>query len=490
MLLKLAGAFALALLAPAGMHAQQPVTPVTVQGTVFDSLSRTPLANALVQFVREGGEPGFASVTTGSDGKFALKLEPGKWIAGFTHPLVDSLMIELPVRRVDDGSHPGPRVALAIPSSRTLLLAFCGRQTEDSAGVLQGYVRRAPEESRLDSGGVYVQWMEMQIGRKGVERDLPTLRAVVNPDGSYHVCGVPANTEAAVWAQRGAASTGLVTALIPESGIARLDLTLDPLATQEVPFLRDSATVNDSPPLLPGEKLRPAPKVGAARFSGVVGDAKGRPLETARARIIGRRPAKTNGAGVFVLDSLALGTQTLEVRALGYVPVSRLVNVTATAPPDTIRMTSIKALLDTIRVTGTRVYNADMNGFEMRRRGGMGRYISREDIDRRRPYDFTSLLYSVPGTRVSFRAGQVSVAMRGTFGNCTPAIYIDGFQQMLDYESDLNFLVQPDEIEGVEIYNSGASTPAQFSGRGELGCGSIVVWTRLRPRAFKVPEKP
>ena len=488
--MKLATAFALVLLAPVGLHAQQPVTPVTVQGTVFDSLSRAPLANALIQFVHAGGAPGFASATTGSDGKFVVELEPGKWIAGFTHPLVDSLMIELPVRRVDVGVSSNPRVTLAIPSSRTLLLAFCGKQRDDSAGVLQGYVRRAPEESRLDSGDVYVQWIEMQIGRKGIERDLPTLRARVNPDGSYRVCGVPANTEAAVWAQRGAASTGLVTAMIPKSGIARFDLTLDPLATHEVVFLRDSGAVADSTPLLPGEKLRPAPKVGAARLSGVVRDTKGKPLETARARIIGRRPAKTNGAGVFVLDSLALGTQTLEVRALGFVPVSRLVNVTDAAVPDTIRMTSIKAMLDTIKVIGERVYNADVNGFEMRRRGGMGRYISRQDIDRQRPYEFTNLLYSIPGMRVSFRAGHVSVATRGVVGYCTPAIFLDGFQQNLDYESDLNFLVQPDEIEGVEIYTSGPSTPAQFTGHGGMGCGSIVVWTRQRPREFKAPVKP
>ena len=488
--MKLAAAFAIALLAPAGMHAQQGVTPVVVQGTVFDSLSRTPLANAIVQFVHEGDAPGFASATTEVDGKFVVKLEPGKWIAGFSHPLVDSLMIELPVRRVDVGVSSNLRVTLAIPSSRTLLLAFCGKQAEDSAGVLQGYVRRAPEKSRLDSGGVYVQWMEMQIGRKGIERDLPTLRARVNSDGSYRVCGVPANTEVAVWAQRGAASTGLVTAMLPKSGIARLGLVLDPLATHDVVFLRDSGAVADSTQLLPGENLRPAPKVGAARFSGVVGDANGKPLETARARIIGRRPEKTNGAGMFVLDSLALGTQTLEVRALGFVPVSRLVNVTDAAAPDTIRMTSIKAMLDTIRVIGERVYNADVNGFEMRRRGGMGRYVSREDIDRRRPYEFTNLLYGVPGMRVNFRAGHVSVAMRGVVGTCTPAIFLDGFQQILDYESDLNFLVQPDEIEGVEIYTSGPSTPAQFTGRGGTGCGSIVVWTRQRPREFKLPEKP
>jgi len=483
-------ALALAVLLPAGLCAQQPA-PVRVQGTVFDSLTRTPIAHALVQFARENGDPGVVSDSTSADGKFTVLLPPGAWIAGFMHPRLDSLMIELPARRVEVVPGKRVRVVLAIPSRRRLMQVLCGAQKEDSVGVLQGYVFRAPQQATLDSGGVYVQWTEIQIGQGGVRSDMLTLRASVSPDGSYRACGVPANTQAVVWAQRGTASTGLIETEIPKYGIARQDLVLDPEATREIAAPSDSAIVEEPTPLLPGELLRPLPRVGSARFSGVVRDVGGKVLENARARIIDHRPARTNGAGVFVLDSLAQGTQTLEVRALGYVPESRVVNVTAGAPPDTIRLTSLKAMLDTVRVTAERVFDADVNGFEQRRRSGVGRYFSHEDIARRHPPDFTHVMYGMPFVRVEFRGDTASLSMRGTIGRCSPAVFLDGIEQFLETESDLTFLVQPEDIAGVEIYTSGALTPAQFWSRAQSqGCGSIMVWTQARRPNPRLPEKP
>ena len=45
--------------------------------------------------------------------------------------------------------------------------------------------------------------------------------------------------------------------------------------------------------------------------------------------------------------------------------------------------------------------------------------------------------------------------------------------------ADLNSLVQPDELVGMEVYTP-SMTPAEF--RTKVGCGTIVVWT-------KAPEK-
>jgi hypothetical protein len=487
---KFATSLTLAMLLPAGLCAQQPA-PIRVQGTVFDSLSRTPIAHALVQFARANGDAGIVSDSTSADGKFTVLLQPGTWIAGFMHPRLDSLMIELPARQVEVVPGKRTRVALAIPSPRTLLRALCDSPGRDSAGVLHGYVLRAPQQSTLDSGGVYVQWTEIEIGQGGVRSDMLIVRASVSPDGSYRACGVPANTQVVVWAQRGTASTGLIEAEVPKSGIARQDLVLDPEATREIAAPRDSTAVEDSVPPLPGELLRPLPKVGVARFSGVVRDAGGKVLENVRARITDHRPARTNGHGVFVLDSLAQGTQTLEVRALGYFPESRVVNVTAGAPPDTIRLTSLKAMLDTVRVTAERVYDADVNGFEQRRRSGVGSYFSHEQIARRHPPDFINVIYGLPFVRVEFSDLGVSLSMRSTMGRCSPAVFLDGIEQFLETESDLTFLVQPEDIAGVEIYTSGALTPAQFWSRAQSkGCGSIVVWTQARRPKPRLPEKP
>jgi hypothetical protein len=68
--LKLTAALVLALMVPAGLRAQQPPAPVRVQGAAFDSLSRTPIAHAPVQFVRENGDPGMTTATSGADGSY------------------------------------------------------------------------------------------------------------------------------------------------------------------------------------------------------------------------------------------------------------------------------------------------------------------------------------------------------------------------------------------------------------------------------------
>lgn len=158
-----------------------------------------------------------------------------------------------------------------------------------------------------------------------------------------------------------------------------------------------------------------------------------------------------------------------------------MVTVTVDAPPDTIVLTSLKAMLDTVRITAERVYDAELSQFDLHRRSGMGRFIGRDEIDRRRPREFTNLLHALPGVRVTFSRGRVDVVMRGMAGGwCTPAIFIDGYEQVLDYTSDINFLVQPEDVAGVAVYNSASMTPMAFQGRGGLGCGSVAIWTRSR----------
>ncbi len=73
--------------------------------------------------------------------------------------------------------------------------------------------------------------------------------------------------------------------------------------------------------------------------------------------------------------------------------------------------------------------------------------------------------------------------MRGmTGGYCTPAIYVDGAPTAGFSAGDLDAMVQPDQIEGIEVYTSSAQTPPQFS-QGLRDCGVVAVWTRTSPRA-------
>ena len=41
----------------------------------------------------------------------------------------------------------------------------------------------------------------------------------------------------------------------------------------------------------------------------------------------------------------------------------------------------------------------------------------------------------------------------------------------------LNYIVDPDKVAGVEVYQGGATMPVQYGGTMG-GCGAIVIWTR------------
>ena len=80
-------------------------------------------------------------------------------------------------------------------------------------------------------------------------------------------------------------------------------------------------------------------------------------------------------------------------------------------------------------------------------------------------------------------AGSRSLSFSGGGGPCYPAVWLDG--QMVHAGSAgpmgsgpafLDNFVQPDQIAGVEIYNSAASMPVQYN--LHAACGVIVLWTR------------
>ena len=66
--------------------------------------------------------------------------------------------------------------------------------------------------------------------------------------------------------------------------------------------------------------------------------------------------------------------------------------------------------------------------------------------------------------------------MRGNFsGHCQPAVFVNGMSLRNLNSNDINGIVRPDDVIGIEVYTS-AGAPPQFSQQN--GCGSIVFWTR------------
>jgi hypothetical protein len=276
-------------------------------------------------------------------------------------------------------------------------------------------------------------------------------------------------------------SSGIIVMSVAPLAVARRDTYVGKVeASTAAP--PDSATNEALPDSM---RVRTeAVRRGIGRLTGVARDAtSGQPLPGVNLSVEGTAAmATTNDRGEFTLSGLPFGTQTLLARKLGYVPDERPVDVVAFAPSHVEpSLTTMKRVLDTVRVVARKLYAADRNGFLMRQKTGMGHYFSAEQIEQFHPLNTSDLLWRVPGVRVEQGRFDKVARMRALYGgDCEPSIYVDGMRIPHFSASDLDNMVQPDYIEGVEVYNSAVQTPAQFMDPFS-SCGAIIVWTRTSP---------
>lgn len=418
-----------------------------VHGSVYDSVARRPVVGAVVQIVSASNPAARAySATTDAEGRYVVTgVEPGKYVGGFLDAALDSLALNAPLRPLD--VLPGKRVRLdlAVPSPATLVKAFCGRDgAADSTGVVIGLLRDARTRTSVDSGTVQATWNDLVLDARGFNQYARIVTSPALRDGWFVLCGVPGEVDVGLLGWHGADSTGLIIASVATAGVVRRDL-----------FVR-----------------------GVAVIRGSVVSERNQPVPNARVGVIGReRSVATDSAGAFHLGNVPAGSQTIEVRALGFAPERNLLHLRADGDTSlAVTLTSMKKVMDTIRVIAQRLYDRDLDGFQRRKRRGGGHFFDQESIQRRRPYDVFQLLRQVPSVRMMQNGFDRTVTMRG---GCSPELYLNGMRMPTDLVADLDLLAHPDEVVGLEVY-SGIETPAEFSSFGS--CGSIVLWTRLRPR--------
>jgi hypothetical protein len=419
-----------------------------VAGSVYDSVTAAPVAGAVIQLVLAADpDREVHGATSDAKGRFAIVgVKPGRYLIGFLHDALDSLALETPLRVVVVRAGELTKVELAVPSPATILTAACGPVPKaDSTGLMLGMLRDARTRLPFDTGSVEVAWQEIAFTTNKIDLSDKRANATVTKAGWFAVCGIPGGVDVAVIGRHDSDSTGTVAFTVPIGGVARRDLFLG----------------------------------GTASIRGLVRTERNQPLANARVAIAGReRMATTDSGGAFHLNDIPAGSQTAEIRALGYAPELRtLVLPAASDTTLDVTLTSVKKVMDTIRVLAQRVYNRDSNGFLRRKRMGGGHYFDQATVQRERPYDVSRMLFKVPSLRVDQRGFNRRILMRGGFagGYCTPAFYLNGMKMPSDLLGELDFMVRPEELDGMEVYRGG-SAPAQFSDFG--GCGSIVVWTR------------
>jgi hypothetical protein len=444
---------------------------VTIRGSVLDSLHDSLLKGALVRVDNSTHE-----AFTDSLGAYRIDSVPtGLHRLVVVHPLLDTLGISLVTPALNFTAGENRVIELAVPSSETLVSLMCpAARLALGPAALVGFVRDADTEAPAQGAKVSLLYYESDpLGLKKTPR---VREQQIGPDGRYRICGLPPTMSGKLQVFRNGVQTGEVPVdLGGANGSSSQVLAMRSMS------ITSTSQVVASAPNDTGAKPKTVVR-GRARVTGRVLNKYGQPVAGARVELQNTGAAtKTRPNGEFTLDSLPSGTQTLEVRQLGFSPTEVAVELSGGTPQNvTVKMADYVPVLSEMRVTAQRERGLSDVGFADRKRSGMGYYLDADQIKMRQTVQFSDMLRTVPGVRVqpAGNGSNIITSSRDPSGGCV-TFYVDGapWQQMTP--GDLDTYVRPDEVAALEVYN-GSTTPAQFQSAGQSGCTTIVIWTERR----------
>ena len=239
--------------------------------------------------------------------------------------------------------------------------------------------------------------------------------------------------------------------------------------------------------------------------TGTVTNVNGVPISKAEVLIVSTDlRTVTSDSGTFEFLAAPTGKLRLIARRIGFEPEERSVTLEGNKQKSLdFMLKSVPEVLDSVMVreAGGRGRMAD---FWARRMTGNGAFITRDEIDRRRPMRASDMLRTVAGVKVFTETGlEHPVIIMGRQGvtSAGPRIGPGGVTRAgecrVTYYLDGNFIaggtfhlddVSPLSIEGLEIYRGPAETPPRFRQR-DTACGVIAIWTRDPSRTERPPAE-
>ena len=481
---------AAALAAPAAA-AQVPTTsqPVpgagqfaTVRGLAIDSLHAAPLVGALIRVDGTTKES-----VTDQYGEYHIdSIPPGSYRLVAMHPLLDTLGISLVTPNFTLEAGKREILDIAVPSSERLVTILCpaARLTLGPAALI-GFVREADTQAPAAGAKASLLWYESDpLGL----RQTPRVReSIVGEDGRYRICGIPGTMSGKLQVFKNGISTGEVPVEVTDGFLALRSMSIG-MHAEVVAVVPNAPTVAADTGKKPGgyrtgatNTAKPPVRVvrGRARVTGKVVNKGGQPIAGARVGLQGTTAVTTtNTRGEFTLDSLPSGTQTVEVRKLGFEMTEQPVELSQAQPASVaVTMSDFVPTLEPMRVTAQVERGLQDVGFSLRKRTGMGRYLEGDQIPKTQ--QFTDALRVVPGLRITPQGNyNIVESTRDPMGGCV-MFYVDGTPWQQQFPGDLDSYVRPEEVAAIEVYNA-SNVPAQFTTAGQSSCTTIVVWTERR----------
>jgi carboxypeptidase family protein len=432
----------------------------SIMGAALDSLHDAVLAGAGISVV---GLPGRHTVTQPT-GLFRLdSIPPGRYVLELTHPILDSLGVRVQSDSISVEAGKVQTVELAIPSAHTVTQTVCTpAKLRFGPGVILGRVIDADTDKPAVGAEVSVAWMETEVSTTIGLRTSPRVRkATVAADGTYRICGVPPNFTGTLQAIRGAAKTAEVPIQVMDQSISVRLLYMPPAAV--------AASGDSSARSVPS-------RVARAVLIGKVTNAGGVPVPGARVSVQGSVSSASTGAdGKFTLTGVMPGTQSILVRRVGYTPVEMPLDITSVKTNEvTVRLGAYTPVLSNVDVKA-KADPLESTGFERRRKMGMGKYMTLEDIQKANPTYTSDILRRIPGLYVTGSGSSATVAT--TRSNGCVGFVIDNNPVASDAGQSIDEIIQENDIVAVEFYQP-VDVPMEFTNGRNSGCAMLILWTK------------
>ena len=242
-----------------------------------------------------------------------------------------------------------------------------------------------------------------------------------------------------------------------------------------------------------------AAPVAAQVLRGTIVDHRSKPVDSVRVTLSSTTGATvddtlTGEDGAFAFTVPLVGDYIVRARRSGYVtivtqPISVLSSTAATVQ---LRLKAAATPGDTLPEVSQQVaveqevpYLAQA-GFYERMHRGLGRFLTRAQLDKARSDRLTDALRGMPGEQIVCNGQYCDAQAPGaasmfTRGICQQTVVLDGVVLRSGGVSGggdpVDQLLNPFNLAGVEVYSSPSGVPVQFKGYMSP-CGAIVAWSR------------
>jgi hypothetical protein len=446
----------LACLVATEVAAQRP--SASLIGTVTDSVRHTPLGGATVVASRDVAHDSLGldfTANTDAKGRFAFaSLPPDLYTVTVEHPWLDSTGLSVPAQSIDLRARPGAALALAVPSPATIRHLLCPLTVADSTlGFVAGYVQDAVSDRPVAGARVVVLWSDFDVDRhtaRTVARDRG-VAGISGKDGAFRMCGIPLARSLLMQAQVGErGATGAIEVQIGSSGVLVATLRIADAATAHA----NTATVT-----------------GIVTRSGASA-----PIRGARVHLFGAPDdVVTEADGSFHLTGVPLGTQSIEVRAVGFSPARQALDIRGgDLRGVAIHLDEAATVLDSVKILARAASGRGQfyKEFDARASVGQGQYLTEDAIRKAGPFATSDLFRMLNGISVvdgTVYSSRGVTALTGGSQLCSPAVFLDGNQIGGGVDE-----VRPDQIHGIEVYTT-ATAPIKYKAGP---CGVILIWSK------------